>query len=84
MASATWHHDRVAVSNNVLLSPVEDEFRVSFLQSEKLIDKYGLIHLSTGNILREEIVTSTDGRREELINQAIDLIPRALGVLVEA
>ena len=28
-------------------------------QSEKLIDRYGLIHLSTGNILREEIVRQT-------------------------
>lgn len=28
-------------------------------QSEKLIDKYGLIHLSTGNLLREEIVNKT-------------------------
>lgn len=28
-------------------------------QSEKLIDKYGLIHLSTGNLLREEIVNQT-------------------------
>lgn len=28
-------------------------------QSEKLIDKYGLIHLSTGNLLREEITNKT-------------------------
>lgn len=28
-------------------------------QSEKLIDKYGLIHLSTGNLLREEIANKT-------------------------
>jgi adenylate kinase len=28
-------------------------------QSEKLIDKYALIHLSTGNLLREEIVNQT-------------------------
>jgi adenylate kinase len=28
-------------------------------QSERLIDKYGLIHLSTGNLLREEIVKKT-------------------------
>jgi adenylate kinase len=28
-------------------------------QSEKLIDKYGLIHLSTGNLLREEISNKT-------------------------
>jgi len=28
-------------------------------QSERLIDKYGLIHLSTGNLLREEIVNKT-------------------------
>lgn len=28
-------------------------------QSEKLVEKYGLIHLSTGNLLREEIVGKT-------------------------
>src|ERR1700754_2811399 len=28
-------------------------------QSEKLIDKYGLKHLSTGNLLREEIANQT-------------------------
>ena len=28
-------------------------------QSEKLVDKYGLIHLSTGNLLREEIDNKT-------------------------
>ena len=28
-------------------------------QSEKLIDRYGLIHLSTGNLLREEISNRT-------------------------
>jgi adenylate kinase len=28
-------------------------------QSEKLIDRYGLIHLSTGNLLREEITNRT-------------------------
>ncbi len=28
-------------------------------QSEKLIEKYGLIHLSTGNLLREEIAQKT-------------------------
>ncbi|WP_126969511.1 adenylate kinase [Gynurincola endophyticus] len=28
-------------------------------QSEKLIEKYGLIHLSTGNLLREEIANET-------------------------
>lgn len=28
-------------------------------QSEKLIEKYGLIHLSTGNLLREEIANQT-------------------------
>jgi adenylate kinase len=28
-------------------------------QSEKLIDKFGVIHLSTGNLLREEIVNKT-------------------------
>ena len=29
-------------------------------QSEKLIEKYGLIHLSTGNLLREEIANRTE------------------------
>ena len=29
-------------------------------QSEKLIEKYGLIHLSTGNLLRAEIDNRTD------------------------
>jgi len=28
-------------------------------QSERLIEKYGLIHLSTGNLLREEIINQT-------------------------
>src|SRR6266487_4708070 len=28
-------------------------------QSEKLVEKYGLIHLSTGNLLREEIANRT-------------------------
>lgn len=28
-------------------------------QSDKLVDKYGLIHLSTGNLLREEIANKT-------------------------
>src|ERR1043166_10317003 len=28
-------------------------------QSEKLVEKYGLIHLSTGNLLREEISNRT-------------------------
>jgi len=28
-------------------------------QSEKLVDRYGLIHLSTGNLLREEITNRT-------------------------
>jgi adenylate kinase len=28
-------------------------------QSEKLIEKYGLLHLATGNLLREEIVNQT-------------------------
>jgi adenylate kinase len=29
-------------------------------QSEKLIEKYGLIHVSTGNLFREEIANNTD------------------------
>jgi adenylate kinase len=28
-------------------------------QSDKLVDKYGLVHLSTGNLLREEIANKT-------------------------
>ena len=28
-------------------------------QSDKLVEKYGLIHLSTGNLLREEIANKT-------------------------
>jgi adenylate kinase len=28
-------------------------------QSERLVDKYGLVHLSTGNLLREEITNKT-------------------------
>ena len=28
-------------------------------QSEKLVDKYGMVHLSTGNLLREEIANKT-------------------------
>ncbi|HET9431451.1 MAG TPA: adenylate kinase, partial [Chitinophagaceae bacterium] len=28
-------------------------------QSEKLVEKYGLVHLSTGNLLREEIAQKT-------------------------
>lgn len=28
-------------------------------QSERLVEKYGLVHLSTGNLLREEIVNKT-------------------------
>src|SRR5688572_912755 len=28
-------------------------------QSEKLVEKYGLLHLSTGNLLREEIAAKT-------------------------
>src|SRR5258708_30216568 len=28
-------------------------------QSERLVEKYGLIHLSTGNLLREEIANKT-------------------------
>ena len=28
-------------------------------QSERLVDKYGLVHLSTGNLLREEIAQKT-------------------------
>ena len=29
-------------------------------QSEKLIEKYGLLHISTGNLLREEIANKTE------------------------
>ena len=33
-------------------------------QSEKLIDKYGLVHLSTGEILRSEIARGTELGRQ--------------------
>jgi len=29
-------------------------------QSEKVIEKYGLVHISTGDILREEVAAQTD------------------------
>lgn len=45
-------------------------------QSEKLIDKYGLIHLSTGNILREEIANKTSlGMEARKFMDAGQLVP---------
>ena len=29
-------------------------------QSEKVIKKYGLVHISTGDLLREEVAAQTD------------------------
>ncbi len=45
-------------------------------QSEKLIKKYGLSHLSTGDILRNEIAEGTElGRRAKSYMDAGDLVP---------
>jgi adenylate kinase len=45
-------------------------------QSEKLIEKYGWIHLSTGNLLRKEIEDNTDlGRHAKRIMDNGQLVP---------
>ena len=45
-------------------------------QSEKLIDKYGLIHLSTGNLLREEISNKTKlGLEAKQFMDNVQLVP---------
>jgi len=44
-------------------------------QSEKLIDKYELVHLSTGDILRNEIKNGTElGKKAEAIMKKGDLV----------
>ena len=45
-------------------------------QSQKLIDKYGLIHLSTGDILRKEIEGGTElGTKAKKFMDAGELVP---------
>lgn len=45
-------------------------------QSEKLINKYSLIHLSTGDILRGEIAAGTQlGKKAKSLMDAGDLVP---------
>jgi adenylate kinase len=45
-------------------------------QSEKLIERYGLIHLSTGNLLREEIANKTSlGMEAKKFMDAGQLVP---------
>ena len=45
-------------------------------QSEKLIEKYGLIHLSTGDILRSEIANGTElGVKAKAFIDAGELVP---------
>ena len=48
-------------------------------QSEKLIDRYGLIHLSTGNLLREEIANRTSlGLEAKKYMDSGQLVPDAV------
>jgi adenylate kinase len=78
----------------IILSPSNGIFRASFMlnlvlfgppgagkgtQSAKLIDKYGLIHLSTGDLLRAEISAGTTLGLEakKLMDQGI-LVPDAV------
>lgn len=49
-------HQKVSMFNLILFGPPGSG---KGTQSEKLIEKYGLIHLSTGNLLREEIAAQT-------------------------
>src|SRR5204862_6489609 len=45
-------------------------------QSEKLVNKYGLVHLSTGNLLREEISNKTPlGLEAKSIMDKAQLVP---------
>lgn len=56
-------------------------------QSEKLIEKYGLIHLSTGNLLREEIANETElGQAAKSFMDKGQLVPDAvvLGMIASA
>ena len=44
-------------------------------QSEKIIEKYGLIHISTGDLLREEVAAETDlGLRAKAIMDKGELV----------
>lgn len=48
-------------------------------QSEKLIEQYGLIHLSTGNLLREEIANQTElGQAAKSFMDKGQLVPDAV------
>lgn len=48
-------------------------------QSEKLVEKYGLIHLSTGNLLREEIAAKTPlGQEAQRFMDKGQLVPDAV------
>jgi adenylate kinase len=50
-------------------------------QSERLIEKYGLIHLSTGNLLREEIANQTTlGLEAKKLMDQGQLVPDAVVV----
>eukprot|EP01098_Paradermamoeba_levis_P015174 TRINITY_DN755_c0_g1_i1.p2 TRINITY_DN755_c0_g1~~TRINITY_DN755_c0_g1_i1.p2 ORF type:complete len:202 (-),score=63.88 TRINITY_DN755_c0_g1_i1:82-687(-) len=45
-------------------------------QSEKLVSKYGLVHLSTGEIFRHEVATGTDlGKRAKEIMDKGEFVP---------
>lgn len=45
-------------------------------QSQKLIDKYGLVHLSTGDLLRSQIAAGTElGLRAQAIMNRGELVP---------
>ena len=45
-------------------------------QSEKLLEKYGLIHLSTGDILRGEMKAETElGLKAKALIEAGNLVP---------
>ncbi|MFL5730575.1 MAG: adenylate kinase [Cytophagaceae bacterium] len=45
-------------------------------QSQKLIEKYNLIHLSTGDILRAEMATGTElGKNAKMLIEAGNLVP---------
>lgn len=44
-------------------------------QSEKIIDKYGLIHISTGDLLREEVAAQTElGKQAKVIMDNGELV----------
>jgi adenylate kinase len=48
-------------------------------QSEKLIEKFQLIHLSTGDLLRSEIAQQTDlGMQAKLLMDKGELVPDAV------